>query len=377
MIDASSKGADGVRLADANGDGRLDVVTGWEEGGAVRICLQPAKEKVREAWPAVQVGSVKSPEDAVLVDLDGDGALDVVSSTEGDSQAVFVHWAPRKKEAYLDPHAWRTEALPAAKDESRWMFAAPLDVDGKHGIDLIVGSKNPRGQVAWLESPENPRAVSGWKLHKLADAGWIMSIRTLDMDGDGDQDILFSDRKGERRGIKWLEHLGREKVSGEWVEHVVAGAKREVMFLDVADLDGDGLQDILAAVQPNRILCVKRLDRTGREWREVEHAWPDAQRAGGPKAVRAADLNGDGKIDLALTCEGATGERSGVWWMELVPFDAKQPPVYHNVGGPPGVKYDLVEALDLDGDGDLDLMTCEEKDHLGVVWYENPLPSGK
>jgi hypothetical protein len=321
----------------------------------------------------VQVGSVKSPEDAVFADLDGDGALDVVSSTEGDSQSLHIHWGPRAKEAYLDPTAWRTQAFPAALKATRWMFAAPLQVDGKHGIDVIVGSKNPRGQMGWLESPADPRDVSAWRLHKLCDAGWIMSIRALDMDGDGDEDVLFSDRKGSRSGIKWLEHPGKEKAIGDWKEYAVAGAKREVMFLDVADLDGDGLKDIVAARQPDRILCVKRLDKTGRAWRAVEHAWPDQERAGGPKGIRAADVNGDGRMDLALTCEGAAGERSGVWWMELSPFDSTRPPVYHNVGGAPGVKYDLVEALDLDGDGDLDLMTCEEKDNLGVVWYENPL----
>ena len=40
-IDASSEGADGVRLADRNGDGRLDIATGWEEGGIVRAYLNP------------------------------------------------------------------------------------------------------------------------------------------------------------------------------------------------------------------------------------------------------------------------------------------------------------------------------------------------
>jgi hypothetical protein len=28
--------------------------------------------------------------------------------------------------------------------------------------------------------------------------------------------------------------------------------------------------------------------------------------------------------------------------------------------------------IDVDGDGDLDLMSCEERDQLGVFWYENP-----
>ena len=29
--------------------------------------------------------------------------------------------------------------------------------------------------------------------------------------------------------------------------------------------------------------------------------------------------------------------------------------------------------VDMDGDGDLDVLTCEERDNLGVIWYENPL----
>ncbi len=41
-------------------------------------------------------------------------------------------------------------------------------------------------------------------------------------------------------------------------------------------------------------------------------------------------------------------------------------------GGPDGTKFDLMQVLDLDADGDLDVITCEERDQLGVIWYENP-----
>src|SRR5687767_14208520 len=73
-IDGSSRGADGTRLADADGDGRPDIVTGWEQGGVIRLYLNPGPRRAKEAWPAVTVGQVGSPEDAVLADLDGDGA---------------------------------------------------------------------------------------------------------------------------------------------------------------------------------------------------------------------------------------------------------------------------------------------------------------
>lgn len=49
-----------------------------------------------------------------------------------------------------------------------------------------------------------------------------------------------------------------------------------------------------------------------------------------------------------------------------------QPWQAHEISGPEGVRFDPVELLDRDGDGDLDVLTCEETANLGVVWYENP-----
>ena len=105
-VDDSSRGADGVRLADVNGDGLLDITTGWEQGGVIRVYLHPGYQKVRSRWPTVTAGEVASPEDAVFVDLDGDGAVDVVSSCEGKTKTMFVHWAPQQKNRFLAAAAW-------------------------------------------------------------------------------------------------------------------------------------------------------------------------------------------------------------------------------------------------------------------------------
>ena len=58
-IDSASRGADGVRLADANGDGLPDIVTGWEEGGTVRVTLNPGPAKSRRPWrsPSLRLAS--------------------------------------------------------------------------------------------------------------------------------------------------------------------------------------------------------------------------------------------------------------------------------------------------------------------------------
>ena len=81
-----------------------------------------------------------------------------------------------------------------------------------------------------------------------------------------------------------------------------------------------------------------------------------------------ADLNQDGRTDLILSCEGATGPLRGVIWLRR----EEQGWRARDLSGPDGVKFDLIETLDIDGDGDADVLTCEEAENLGVFWYENP-----
>jgi len=41
-----------------------------------------------------------------------------------------------------------------------WMFALPLSIDGRNGIDLVVGSKGPGASIGWLQSPARPRRLT-------------------------------------------------------------------------------------------------------------------------------------------------------------------------------------------------------------------------
>lgn len=369
VIDDSSRGADGTRLMDVNGDGLPDIATGWEEGGAVRVYLNPGPAKAKQKWPAVTVGSAKNVEDAVFADLDGDGAVDVVSSCEGGTQSMFVHWAP-KAEDYLTTEAWQTEAIPASVKAMRWMFCESLNIDGRNGIDLVAAGKGTGSQIGWWQSPEDPRKLADWQWHAWRPMGWVMSIEAADMDGDGDKDILASDRKGARSAAFWLENPGQENFSGKWKEHLIGAKGKEVMFLHRADLDGDGLEDVIGAVRPRQIVWFRRTSADGRQWEEHYLGLPDE--SGGAKAVNVGDVNLDGKLDIVFTCEGANGKLLGAMWLEY--DQSPKEPMWkaHAISNPDGVKHDLVPMLDLDGDGDQDVITCEERTNLGVIWFENP-----
>jgi hypothetical protein len=329
---------------------------------------------VKRHWPAVTVGKAKSPEDAVFFDFDGDGVLDVVSSCEGNTRTAFVHFAPRDRAKLLDPAAWRTEAIPATATKQQWMYALPLDMDGRRGVDVVIGSKGKGASVGWLESPDIQGDVAEWKYHRLRDAGWIMSLEAVDIDGDGDLDVLASDRKGAKRGVFWLEN-GSHVVggAGQWREHAIGGEDHEVMFLDYSDIDGDGRHEVVVAAKPRRVLVFSRPDDPRDRWKsEVIDLAGDL---GNAKAVRVADVDLDGQADLILSCEGATGDKSGVAWFSrgrASDATAKSQWTMHDIAGPSGTKFDRMELVDLDADGDLDVITCEEAENRGVIWYENP-----
>ena len=368
-VDASSRGADGVRLADVDGDGLPDVATGWEEGGRVRVCLNPGPARARRPWPAVTVGRVGSPEDAAFVDLDGDGSIDVVSCCEGETRGVFVHWAPRDRGRYLDPDAWRTAPIPAAAGRMQ-MFCLPMQVDGRGGIDLVVGSKGRNAQVGWLEAPEDPRDLAAWRWHRLCDAGWVMSLVAADVDGDGDRDVIASDRKGPGRGCFWLENPGPGPASARpWPRHPIGAEDVEVMFLTVADLDRDGRPDVLAAARGTGWSTCGARPTAPPPGRPIPSTCPPAP--GRPRPSPSATSTATAGPTSSSRARAPSGT-SGVVWLSSRRGVTDRAWEAHEVSGPEGVKYDLVELVDLDGDGDLDALTCEERDNLGVVWYENP-----
>ncbi len=374
VVDNTSLGADGAKLGDINGDGLLDIVTGWEEGGEVRLYLNPGASKVRVTWPRVTVGKVRAAEDAILVDFHGDDHLSVVSCTEGKTRTVFLHRyisgnavAPGNKDL-LNPEKWITSSFPATAGKQAWMQAVAIDLDEQNGADVILASKGKGATIGWLQAPEQNADLAAWHYHPLREAGWIMSLLLHDMDADGDRDLVFTDRKGSRSGVYWLENPGVTAIRrhAQWKEHAIGAQGREVMFADIADVNNDGRSDVIVAVKATEIVLF--LHRSDHTWQQQLLSLV-AENLGDAKAVKCADLNADGLRDLVFTCENARDARAGIVWLEQQRSGSwKQRPL----GGPAGVKFDMMQLMDLDHDGDLDVITCEERDQLGVIWYENP-----
>lgn len=146
--------------------------------------------------------------------------------------------------------------------------------------------------------------------------------------------------------------------------------------MKIADLDQDGMDDVVVADHKDgtrKILYFRRTDDDGLSWQQYNIDFPSW--AGGPKAVAIGDIDKDGQQDIVFTCENADG-LYGVGWLSYVNDATDTNWTWNDISGDElGIKYDRIELLDLDGDTDLDVLTCEEREGnggLGVIWYENP-----
>lgn len=321
------------------------------------------------------VGKTPNVEDAVFADMNHDGRLDVVSCLEGKSKKISIHFAP--KNDLLVASAWTQKVLPASDGKMMWMYAEPCQLDGKYGVDLIAAGKGEKSELGWFEAPKNGDDLNDWQWHPISSMGWVISIILRDMDNDGDMDIIVTDRKGKLQACRWLENPGQGKKQMQaWPSHVIGAKNLEVMFMAMADIDNDGVEEAVVAERTNQSIRIyKRENDMGIGWSEKLINIPST--TGNAKSVEVGDINGDGVQDLVLSTNTGKEQKVGLSWISGVDLDKPDDLEFQPISGKHLAKYDKVELIDLDQDGDLDVLICEENfgegsQGLGVIWYENP-----
>ncbi|MBZ0257638.1 FG-GAP-like repeat-containing protein, partial [bacterium] len=208
--------------------------------------------------------------------------------------------------------------------------------------------------------------LSEWKVRKICDAGWIMSLVPVYNKIGVLSELYVTDRKKETKAAKHFLNI-----KGAFTESVIGSADQEPMFMDLADFDQDGLLDVVLATYSD-VIDVHRQAKQG--WKFSAESWTIKMppNTGTGKSVGIGDIDLDGDMDIAFTCGNSEGKH-GVMWLSYRESPKETEWVAHDIGGLTGTKFDRLVLIDLDNDGDLDLLTCEERENLGVIWYENPI----
>ena len=236
------------------------------------------------------------------------------------------------------------------------------DVDGDGDTDVL--SASGAFGIAWHENTDGDG--SGWTDHLIdGDNGSGRCVVSADIDGDGDIDVisaLFSTNT-----VAW--HENTEGDGSAWFTYLInedAGGIRSVF---AADLDGDGDIDVISgSPNDNTVAWYENTAGNGSEW--TKRIITDS--ASGIYSTFAADIDGDGDMDVV----SGWGEDT-VAWHENTAGDGSVWTT-HDITDLAGASVDFVEKVyvaDLDGDGDMDVLSASYHDDK-IAWYENVLGDG-
>ncbi len=191
------------------------------------------------------------------------------------------------------------------------------DVDGDGDMDVLGAAKAAR-DITWWENINGSGTV--WTKHTIDDFfDGAMTVDAADVDGDGDIDVLGAAKAAD--DITWWENTNGSGTA--WVEHTVDGEYDGALSVYATDVDGDGDMDVLgAATYTHSITWWENANGTGTVW--IEHKVngnhrnePSAETVNvdvdfdGITSVYAADVNGDGEIDILGADSGADNI---TWW---------------------------------------------------------------
>jgi hypothetical protein len=188
----------------------------------------------------------------------------------------------------------------------------------------------------------------------------VANVQIADLDGDGLRDILVADAAANR--ITWI----RQSPSGVFAEQVLADVAGPAHVLAV-DLDGDKDLDIVVAslgvIVPNNspIGAVIVLENDGRQSFTKRVLVDKIARV---SDVRAGDLDGDGDLDLAVAQFGY--DQGETRWMENQGGWRFASHLLQYLSGPINA-----EIGDVDGDADLDIVTLVSQEWEEIYAFVN------
>lgn len=360
----SLHGANTMAVVDIDQDGDLDILWGdFFEPGLLWIrnsgsCTAPSLRETPIPFPIGAPLATSGYNAPVAGDLDGDGDLDLLIGVIGGA------YGPNKTSAdnlyHLEqttPGRWSTRSMRALGNLDIGSESSPAlgDLDGDGDLDLLLGNKlepgNPTQAALHLFTNDGTKTAPSFREAGVipVGAGFHFAPALVDLDGDGDLDLVLGNW---RDALQYYRNDGSRKapnfvLADTALVKITRGSHTTPSF---GDLDGDGDLDLVIG-EASGTVNYYRNDGTksAPKFTLVSDEW-EGIKAGRRSVPRLVDLDGDGDLDLVI------GNEAG------------QPAVYRNSGTKQSPQMSLEPSsadwpgfsaplfADLDGDGKLDLL---------------------
>jgi hypothetical protein len=227
------------------------------------------------------------------------------------------------------------------------------DMDGNGTLDVLSAAR-VTNELAWYS---NESGIGDFgPLRLISESSENNAIVTGDIDGDGDLDIASSSADGDI--FFWQENTdGLGNFGSQQLIDTINGA----FDINLSDIDNDGDLDILGGSFETNTLYLYKNDGVG----NFENAMFIGDANG--RSIKTSDIDGDNDLDIIVSTTG----NIIVGWYENIDG-------LGNFGGLQAIgSSNLFTSsisnfpIDIDGDGDIDILSVSLNDTIGFNWYEN------
>jgi hypothetical protein len=354
-----------VAVADVNGDGRPDVLALSTDANRVDWYENPT-------WKPHPIARTARNIDLAPRALRGDGRVGIALASgfyfSESTRGGEIQWLEQPADS---THLWRSHLITVdpVVHRLRW---GDLDGDGHpeliHASLFGAGSQgaaSPKPCHLWVFRPPPGPPAGEWSVWKVDETLTVLhGVHASDLDGDGRDEILTASFEGVHRFD--LECKGKEAFwkktqieNGEEPKSPVPGTPRGSS--EVAPGKLSAKKTFIAAIEPwhgQMVVIYTETNHSGL-WRR--RVLDDTLKEG--HALVVADLDGDGRDEIVSGWRGdqggvavfRAGDDTGKYWRRL-PLDQ-------------GIAVEGLVAADLNGDGRPDLVAIAGRSNL-LVWYE-------
>ena len=362
-----------------NGQGGLhaQIIKGGKEeiilaaGDGIYAAEIPAQPDLQGNWIFNLIVKTGSSEGIGVGDIDGDSDPDLVFGDmfkEDKDVSRQVYWSENPGSVKSE---WVKHHIGACINAADRIKVADLNGDGKPDVAVSEEMYPGLEPLANLLVFTNPGAVkeTKWKRDIIFTGYSVNNLDAGDIDNDSDIDLVTCEHKGSEFRLLIFENDGK----GNYTTHLADKGHESHLGTQLEDLDSDGDLDIVSIAWDNyKFLHVWRNDAIKSEisWKHLSTKNGDLPPTNGghqQTSCLVADLDKNGFQDFVITDRSVVP--SVLWYR----FNKGKWETYIIDNSPVRIEAGSA-SLDVDKDGDLDIIFGGEGQSNEVWWWENPYP---